>query len=785
MKKLLILLVGIISAISISAQNMPYILKYKVDKSKLDSYCGSEQEGDTTMFHNISNIDKLYINSKEHSLDFKNFEREDIPISAIDTVYVYHDKFQILENRNDWTEIIFSTEQIYFYKENAQTGNPEALLFVTRNDTLPNGHFSYVSFDDNGKPKYMNLNGQHFFIKSIYNDHYEAIVINPDSSFIYIDSIPLPHNTFAVYDKVITRSGYTQTKAQIGLNLFNHFVGGVTMIAGGYAILTGCAMLVPGANIAVGATIAIAGVATFLSGAFLTTRATDLLISDGSHTDNFDIASNLLGLTGTIAGGGGIASKVAQVAFSEGCAGAQVIVDANADMNQAYLRAKKIVEGRVTTGRAELYDIQSNSVLLHGHISKKMNANDKVGILISKDENALNVEDCSFSEISENGDFNVLFENLIPTQKYYYRAFYYSTEFEKENYNPYLVSNVMSFVMPGVSTVGHDENGNQNYTIHGKVAWLKSDNTHIVGVCYSQLNRNPTIDDEHKEVRFDGEGDFSISLSLTDGGYYYRTYAIFKDDVVYGEVMYLTDERSMLIQLYNDTNGPSWTDNTNWCSEKPLGEWYGINNGWMISDHVRIIDLKNNNLSGNIDIKSMKYLEDIMVTGNDISSITIDNCPSLDLGYGFKGLDGIKLDNLTINNCFYDYDQHFLGDYLGTTTIKNIVFSNMQKLGRVFFDGVISDKITFQNCHFDHQGVGVEFNSNVNTLIIDNCTIPSGRAGGTGIEHLVIKNSRIGDFWVIEAKSSITIINSLIEGHLVNKSGSPEEIHEYMWKLLR
>jgi hypothetical protein len=35
-------------------------------------------------------------------------------------------------------------------------------------------------------------------------------------------------------------------------------------------------------------------------------------------------------------------------------------------------------------------------------------------------------------------------------------------------------------------------------------------------------------------------------------------------------------ERDALIAFYNATGGDNWTDNTNWCSDRPLDEWHGI-----------------------------------------------------------------------------------------------------------------------------------------------------------------------------------------------------------------
>ena len=35
-------------------------------------------------------------------------------------------------------------------------------------------------------------------------------------------------------------------------------------------------------------------------------------------------------------------------------------------------------------------------------------------------------------------------------------------------------------------------------------------------------------------------------------------------------------DRAALVALYNATDGPNWVDNTNWLTDAPLGEWYGV-----------------------------------------------------------------------------------------------------------------------------------------------------------------------------------------------------------------
>ena len=34
----------------------------------------------------------------------------------------------------------------------------------------------------------------------------------------------------------------------------------------------------------------------------------------------------------------------------------------------------------------------------------------------------------------------------------------------------------------------------------------------------------------------------------------------------------------MLATLYNATNGANWEDNSNWLSNRPVREWYGVTN---------------------------------------------------------------------------------------------------------------------------------------------------------------------------------------------------------------
>lgn len=76
--------------------------------------------------------------------------------------------------------------------------------------------------------------------------------------------------------------------------------------------------------------------------------------------------------------------------------------------------------------------------------------------------------------------------------------------------------------------------------------------------------------------------------------------------------------KEALIALYNATNGDNWINNDNWCSVKPVSEWYGIN---VLSPTYITIDLGNNNLAGSLpkEIGQITYLRQLNLCGNQLS----------------------------------------------------------------------------------------------------------------------------------------------------------------------
>ncbi len=86
-------------------------------------------------------------------------------------------------------------------------------------------------------------------------------------------------------------------------------------------------------------------------------------------------------------------------------------------------------------------------------------------------------------------------------------------------------------------------------------------------------------------------------------------------------VMIAGRDREALVALYNSTNGPNWTNATNWLSEEPLGTWFGVRTNER--GEVTGLDLEENNLQGRIPAELGKlshltvlYLSDRLLGGS-------------------------------------------------------------------------------------------------------------------------------------------------------------------------
>ena len=78
-------------------------------------------------------------------------------------------------------------------------------------------------------------------------------------------------------------------------------------------------------------------------------------------------------------------------------------------------------------------------------------------------------------------------------------------------------------------------------------------------------------------------------------------------------------DRAVLVALYHSTGGADWDANTNWLSDRPIGEWHGVttnSNGRVIQ-----LDLPGNNLTGEIppELGDLSNLTWLGLDGNQLT----------------------------------------------------------------------------------------------------------------------------------------------------------------------
>lgn len=120
------------------------------------------------------------------------------------------------------------------------------------------------------------------------------------------------------------------------------------------------------------------------------------------------------------------------------------------------------------------------------------------------------------------------------------------------------------------------------------------------------------------------------------------------------------NDSTILVTLYNETDGPNWTNNTNWLVPgQPIRTWYGVE---VVGDNITEIRLKENNLTGFIpaelgQLTSLQYLS--LDTNNLTGNIPVElgNLINLDYLYlsGNQLTDTIPSELGNLNNLLLLY----------------------------------------------------------------------------------------------------------------------------------
>ena len=76
-------------------------------------------------------------------------------------------------------------------------------------------------------------------------------------------------------------------------------------------------------------------------------------------------------------------------------------------------------------------------------------------------------------------------------------------------------------------------------------------------------------------------------------------------------------DRAALVALYNATDGPNWTNNTNWLSDAHIGRWHGVR---IINGSI-FLNLERNQLKGEIppELGDLTNLRGLHLSGNQLS----------------------------------------------------------------------------------------------------------------------------------------------------------------------
>ena len=85
------------------------------------------------------------------------------------------------------------------------------------------------------------------------------------------------------------------------------------------------------------------------------------------------------------------------------------------------------------------------------------------------------------------------------------------------------------------------------------------------------------------------------------------------------QVKAIASDRAALVALDNATDGPNWSTTTNWGSDKPLGQWYGVTTN--SAGRVTSLNLRNNQLSGSIppELGNLTKLTYLALHNNQLS----------------------------------------------------------------------------------------------------------------------------------------------------------------------
>lgn len=158
-----------------------------------------------------------------------------------------------------------------------------------------------------------------------------------------------------------------------------------------------------------------------------------------------------------------------------------------------------------------------------------------------------------------------------------------------------------------------------------------------------------------------------------------------------------TIEKQALEELYNNTNGEFWVDQTNWMTTEPIGEWFGVT---VLNGDIVKLDLSYNDLEGTIpeSLYKLVTLEELWLEYNFLEgqlSAQVANLERLQsLGLRYNSLNGYmtpaigSLQNLQFLDLYgNNFDGSLPNEFYNLSNLRELY------LGFNAFSGTVSSDI--------------------------------------------------------------------------------------------
>ena len=154
------------------------------------------------------------------------------------------------------------------------------------------------------------------------------------------------------------------------------------------------------------------------------------------------------------------------------------------------------------------------------------------------------------------------------------------------------------------------------------------------------------------------------------------------------------EDRAVLVELYNATDGANWTNNTNWLSDRPIREWHGVIND--ADGRVSELLLGTNELTGEIptELGSLSNLTRLYLHRNQLTGeiptelANLSNLTHLYLnGNQLTGEIPAELGNLSNLTRLYLYENQLTGEIpaeLGNlSNLTHLILNGNQLTGEI------------------------------------------------------------------------------------------------------